>query len=107
MSNLKSGFLEERLEENRRLNLEARTRRVAKEAKERAGRDQKRGLAQEQQRCIEEESVKTYLRGTFFAANADASELDFERMYPSLRDEHHRKEQERLENTMRTSYGKM
>jgi hypothetical protein len=78
---------EPNLEEMRRLNQEARDKWQAKLAADKLQREETLAASKEQLRQQEEARLRASVHHSFFASNPAASEADFERLYPKLRDE--------------------
>lgn len=84
---------EAKIAENKRQNEVARQQRLEREQKAKDTKTSER----EAERSKAEDKLKADLRRYFMSANSSASDEDFERLYPSLRDEH-------LKNQMQSDY---
>jgi hypothetical protein len=84
----------ELLEENRRLNEEARARRLAREAEAKAEHERERARVEGLRRKEEEKRLKGAMRERFLSANPTATVADFERLWLQLRDECFKREAE-------------
>lgn len=85
----------EQIAENERLNKLAREKWEADAAAQKAAKDKEREERNEAERKAKEAELKTSLRTLFLQANEGATDADFERLYPSIRDEHYKRETER------------
>lgn len=85
----------EQIAENQRENKLAREKWEADAAAQKAAKEKARDERDEAERKVKEAELKTSLRTLFLQANPEASDADFERLYPELRDEHYKRETER------------
>lgn len=85
----------EQLEKQRLENELIRQARIAKETEAKEAENKERNERDEALRKIKEVELKRTLQSSFLNANPSASVEDFERLYPTIRDEHLKNETER------------
>jgi len=87
--------------ERDRLNAAARTRIDADiESRRIAERDRRAG-EDEARRAADERQLRGVMHAHFFLNNPAASEADFDRLFPAMRDEHFRRQMAKAEGAMR------